>query len=149
RWREIGADGRICDLIDSQLAAIEGACAQISTIDPRDELKAAFDLLRDRVEQTDTGDVAAPAARPSPAPTPEMSATADAPSADAEMAMMASEAPEAQMPQEVAEAAEEMAVSEAMDVTGEIEITEVAEGHIAIEESGAELASSAETVEEL
>ncbi len=139
RWREIGADGRICDLIDSQLAAIEGACAQISTIDPRDELKAAFDLLRDRVEQTDIGDVAAPASAP----------------------MMASEAPEAQMPQEIAdvaepeatvaaaEAAEEMAVTEAMDVTGEVEITEVAEGHIAIEESAAELASAADTVEEL
>jgi hypothetical protein len=29
RWREIGADGRICDLIDSQLASIEAACAQV------------------------------------------------------------------------------------------------------------------------
>jgi hypothetical protein len=160
RWREIGADGRICDLIDSQLAAIEGACAQISTIDPRDELKAAFDLLRDRVEQTDIGDVAAPvaAARPSPAPAPEMPATADAPSADAETAMMASEAPEAPIPQEIAEvaepeatvaAAEEMAVAEAMDVTSAVAITEVAEGHIAIEESAAELPSTAEAVEEL
>ncbi|HEY5020582.1 MAG TPA: hypothetical protein VII17_06155, partial [Steroidobacteraceae bacterium] len=26
RWREIGADGRICDLLDSQVSAIEGAC---------------------------------------------------------------------------------------------------------------------------
>src|SRR4029077_10370358 len=69
RWREIGADGRICDLLDSQLAAIESACAQVSTIDPRDELKAAFELLRDRIEQTDTEGSAA--ARPSPAPVQE------------------------------------------------------------------------------
>ncbi|MCA1375126.1 MULTISPECIES: hypothetical protein [unclassified Bradyrhizobium] len=65
RWREIGADGRICDLIDSQLASIEAACGQISTLDPRIELKAAFDLLKDRVEQLD-GD-ATPQAAPAPA----------------------------------------------------------------------------------
>src|SRR5436190_17277256 len=47
RWREIGADGRICDLIDSQLTSIEAACAQVSTFDPRGDLKAAFDLLKD------------------------------------------------------------------------------------------------------
>src|SRR3981189_3828552 len=29
RWREIGADGRICDLLDSQDSAIEGACGHI------------------------------------------------------------------------------------------------------------------------
>ncbi|MCA1500933.1 hypothetical protein [Bradyrhizobium sp. NBAIM14] len=65
RWREIGADGRICDLIDSQLASIEAACGQISTLDPRIDLKAAFDLLKDRVEQLD-GD-ATPQAAPAPA----------------------------------------------------------------------------------
>ena len=30
RWREIGADGRICDLIDSQVSAIEAGCGQIA-----------------------------------------------------------------------------------------------------------------------
>src|SRR6266700_1582690 len=60
RWREIGADGRICDLIDSQLDAIEAACARVSTIDPRGDLKAAFDLLKDRVERTDADGVATP-----------------------------------------------------------------------------------------
>ena len=39
RWREIGADGRICDLIDSQLASIEAGCGQISNIDPRAALQ--------------------------------------------------------------------------------------------------------------
>lgn len=84
RWREIGADGRICDLIDSQLASIEAACGQISTIDPRVELKAAFDLLRDRVEQFDADGSAAPQDAPSVA---EASPVETAPAA------MASEAP--------------------------------------------------------
>jgi hypothetical protein len=81
RWREIGADGRICDLIDSQLASIEAACAQVSTIDPRGDLKAAFDLLKDRVEQTDAGGGAAPqaAVRPSPTPAQEAPPAAEAP----------------------------------------------------------------------
>jgi len=35
RWREIGADGRICDLIDSQIGAIEAGCDQISSSGPR------------------------------------------------------------------------------------------------------------------
>src|ERR1700724_185895 len=34
RWREIGADSRICDLIDSQVSAIEASCGQISEINP-------------------------------------------------------------------------------------------------------------------
>lgn len=89
RWREIGADGRICDLIDSQLASIEAACAHVSAIDPRGDLKAAFDLLKDRIEQTDVGGVAA--------------AQAAAPVAEAPAAM-ASEAGVAftETPQEIA-----------------------------------------------
>ncbi|TCU64574.1 hypothetical protein EDE08_11544 [Bradyrhizobium sp. R2.2-H] len=80
RWREIGADGRICDLIDSQLASIEAACGQMSTIDPGVELKAAFDLLRDRVEQLDGG--ATPQAAPSADAAPAQAApSAETPSA--------------------------------------------------------------------
>lgn len=78
RWREIGADGRICDLIDSQLASIEAACGQISTIDPRVELKAAFDLLRDRVEQFDADGSTAPQDAP---PVAEASPVETAPAA--------------------------------------------------------------------
>src|SRR5215475_7732423 len=43
RWREIGADGRICDLIDSQVAAIDTACTQLAETDPRVALRAAFE----------------------------------------------------------------------------------------------------------
>jgi len=50
RWREIGADGRICDLIDSQVSAIEGGCGQIAGVDPRAALTAAFDLIKSRID---------------------------------------------------------------------------------------------------
>jgi hypothetical protein len=51
RWREIGADSRICDLIDSQVNAIADACGQISSKDPLHELSAAFDLIEARIEE--------------------------------------------------------------------------------------------------
>ena len=157
RWREIGADGRICDLIDSQLAAIEAACGQTSTIDPRTDLKAAFDLLRDHVELVETKDIAAPAAdvHPSPAQAAEMPAMADA-----ETAASANEPTAAEMSQEATavvepdatatpDVAEEMAINEAMDVVGESEPAEVAEGHVTTGESAAEPAPIAEAVDEL
>ena len=50
RWREIGADGRICDLIDSQVAAIEAGCSHIAGHDPRTALRAAFEIIRASVE---------------------------------------------------------------------------------------------------
>lgn len=171
RWREIGADGRICDLIDSQLESIEAACALASIIDPRVDLRAAFDLLKDRVEQTDADGDAAPqaAVRPSPAPVQEASPVAEAPPVDAAPAAMASEAPVAfaEAPQEIAAApepefavevagaAEAFAVAEeAMDVAVEPAIA--AQSHVAVEERGvaiedgfAEPAAFAETAEEL
>jgi hypothetical protein len=45
RLREIGADGRICDLIDSQIGAIDGASAKIAGTDPAPGLNGAFDLI--------------------------------------------------------------------------------------------------------
>src|ERR1700731_2537623 len=50
RWREIGADGRICDLLDSQLGAIETGCDQIGQIDPGAAMSAAFDLIRSSLD---------------------------------------------------------------------------------------------------
>ncbi|WP_164718391.1 hypothetical protein [Bradyrhizobium sp. LVM 105] len=83
RWREIGADGRICDLIDSQLASIEAACGQAQAIDPRVELRIAFDLLKDRVEQTEGGATKQAAAPAQEAP----SSVAEAPVETAPEAM--------------------------------------------------------------
>ncbi|WP_199581138.1 hypothetical protein [Bradyrhizobium sp. MOS003] len=130
RWREIGADGRICDLIDSQLASIEAACGQISIIDPRVELKAAFDLLRDRVEQTDGG------------ATPQSASPAEAPPVETAPAAMVSETPVAftEPPQDLAAAAEPEAAlasegvaepEQAMDAVVAPEIA--AESQIAVE----------------
>jgi hypothetical protein len=60
RWREIGADARICDLLDSQVNAIEGACGHVSSLDPAGALSAAFDLIKDRIAGFDDGNAAAP-----------------------------------------------------------------------------------------
>ncbi|BCA05746.1 hypothetical protein JOE51_005323 [Bradyrhizobium japonicum] len=155
RWREIGADGRICDLIDSQLASIEAACGQVSTLDPRTELKAAFDLLRDRVEQLDADGDATPqatAARSSAAPVQEAQpSVAEASPLEAAPAAMASETAVAftETPQDITVAAEPEAAAEtagdaeafaiaeqAMDAAVEPEIA--AESPIALEDAAPE-----------
>jgi hypothetical protein len=46
RWREIGADGRICDLLDSQVGAIESGCEKVAAADPRVALREAFDAIK-------------------------------------------------------------------------------------------------------
>jgi hypothetical protein len=56
RWREIGADSRICDLLDLQVKAIEGACQQVSTARPLDALSAAFDQIREQIAEVGDGD---------------------------------------------------------------------------------------------
>ncbi|QHP69117.1 hypothetical protein EI171_18670 [Bradyrhizobium sp. LCT2] len=155
RWREIGADGRICDLIDSQLASIEAACGQVSTLDPRTELKAAFDLLRDRVEQLDADGDATPqatAVRSSAAPVQEAQpSVAEASPLEAAPAAMASEtavafaepsqditvAAEPEAAAETAGDAEAFAIAEqAMDAAVEPEIA--AESPIALEDAAPE-----------
>jgi hypothetical protein len=62
RWREIGADGRICDLIDSQIAAIEAGCGRIASHDPRAALREAFEEIRAEIEAFRESSVAAPVA---------------------------------------------------------------------------------------
>src|SRR6516162_7139873 len=58
RWREIGADGRICDLIDSQVSAIEAGCDVVAGHDPRAALSAAFDLIKTSIEAFAGGEIA-------------------------------------------------------------------------------------------
>src|SRR5437763_6381401 len=87
RWREIGADGRICDLLDSQVGAIEAGCEQISAADPRAALGAAFERIRARLDEFGDTDVPAQAAgafAPAAAPTPEMPAAMHEAAADAD-----------------------------------------------------------------
>ena len=82
RLREIGNDGRICDLIDSQVTVIEKGTDQFSSEEARVALRAAFAALQGRlVEFGDDDRSLAPvyeneAAAPSPV-TPEMAAAAE------------------------------------------------------------------------
>jgi hypothetical protein len=50
RWREIGAESRICDSIDSQVGAIEESCRQLARLDTHAALAAAFELMRTRID---------------------------------------------------------------------------------------------------
>jgi hypothetical protein len=49
-WREIGAESRICDAIESQVNAILESCRDLERVDPRAGLTAAFELMRARIE---------------------------------------------------------------------------------------------------
>ena len=60
RLREIGADARICDLIDSQIGAIEAACGKISANDPKAALSEAFELIEERIKSFDDSDTVVP-----------------------------------------------------------------------------------------
>ncbi|MGA2056102.1 MAG: hypothetical protein ABSG88_12395 [Bradyrhizobium sp.] len=59
RLREIGADGRICDLIDSQVAAIEGAAAKLAPSDLAGALSGAFDRIEEKIAGFDVDGAAA------------------------------------------------------------------------------------------
>jgi len=91
RWREIGTDGRICDLIDSQANAIEAGCGQIASINPLGALSAAFDLIEKEIAAFGDGTAAFPPAAeeavPSssspPSPSDEMPASETAQAAAA------------------------------------------------------------------
>src|SRR5204862_7673190 len=51
RLREIGNDGRICDLIDSQVSVIEKGAEQISADEARTALGAAFATIEGRLAE--------------------------------------------------------------------------------------------------
>ena len=58
RLREIGADSRICDLIDSQVAAIEGASANVDLAGLAAALNGAFDRIEGKIAAFDGNDAA-------------------------------------------------------------------------------------------
>ena len=116
----------------------------MSTIDPRGDLKAAFDLLKDRVEQTDTDGVAVPQAAVRPAPAQATAPVAEAPVTEAPAAM-ASEAPVAftETPQDIAREAADDASGIAEDAMMDVAIAlEIAESHAVVEESFAAVEDS-------
>jgi hypothetical protein len=68
RLREIGADGRIYDLMDSQVSAIEVGCKQIASMDARVALSAAFDLIDQRVKEFESDETLPSPVRETPPP---------------------------------------------------------------------------------
>lgn len=105
RWREIGADGRICDLIDSQVSAIEAGCEHISEADPDSALNAAFDLVRTTIDKFGEDDLDAPMAAADVAAAPAPPTEDLAPDTAAETAAPAIELDE--MSSAAADAADE------------------------------------------
>jgi hypothetical protein len=68
RLREIGVGGRIYDLMDSQVSAIEAGCRQIASIDAGAALSAAFDLIDQRIKEFDSDDAVSLSVRETPPP---------------------------------------------------------------------------------
>ncbi len=98
RLREIGNDGRICDLIDSQVTVIEKGTDQFSSEEARAALRAAFAALQGRlVEVGDDDRSLAPVDETeAAAPAPEMpAAVSTAETAVAQEAAAAASAPPA------------------------------------------------------
>jgi hypothetical protein len=144
RWRETGADGRICDILDSQVAAIESSAGQISMGEARAAVDQAFATLEARIDEYSRSDAPPEQARrvaedvadanvvPFPAPPEEAAAPAPetamsepvaaAPAAEAPVAKLAG-APlaEAATSEPAAEAAAPIA-----DVVGAIEVVDEA-----------------------
>ncbi|MCP4619319.1 MAG: hypothetical protein GY844_23130 [Bradyrhizobium sp.] len=89
RWRETGADGRICDILDSQVAAIEDSAGQISVAEARATIDQAFAAIEARIDdysaeeaapvqaRRDAGDTADAKVVPFPAPAEEVAGKAE------------------------------------------------------------------------
>ncbi len=130
RWREIGADGRICDLIDAQVGAIEEACGQIASINPL----TAFDVIERQLAELGGSEAApasphaaaedSPSAAAPPAPSDEMLAAlveplepeAATPAGDSEATVRASSV---LAEQAIALAEAEQVMAETVDVVAE------------------------------
>ena len=81
RLREIGADGRICDLINSQVAAIEGAAVNVDLAGLAAALEAAFDRIEGKISGFDADAEVAAGSPPAQAETAATGqAVADEPS---------------------------------------------------------------------
>jgi hypothetical protein len=88
RLREIGADGRIYDLMDSQVGAIEAGCEQLASTDAEAALNAAFDLIEQRIRGFEGDDTEQP-------PSFEASSVPSATAAASETVSPSDAAPEA------------------------------------------------------
>jgi hypothetical protein len=89
RLREIGNDGRICDLIDSQVTVIEKGTDQFSSEEARAAMRAAFAALQGRLVEISDDDHTLAAEAEVAAPSP--AAPAMAPAAETADAVLAKE----------------------------------------------------------
>jgi hypothetical protein len=94
RLREVGVGGRIYDLMDSKVDAIEAGCEQIASIDVRAALSAAFDLIDQRIKGFADDDAAPSSVRETP-PSPSATMDEQTPAATAEFVPPSEVAPEA------------------------------------------------------
>jgi hypothetical protein len=76
RLREIGNDGRICDLIDSQVGIIEAGAARFSSDVAKAALSEAFATIARRLAEFDAAEAAPPAAEAAAAEAPVSAAEA-------------------------------------------------------------------------
>ena len=138
RWREIGTDGRICDLIDSQANAIEAGCGQIASINPLGALSAAFDLIEKEIVAFGDGtaafppaaEEAVPSSSSAPSPSDEMPAS-ESETAQAAAATSNSETAISTqaMPDETVGAAHETAKATAEAAGAQAADTQAADAH--------------------
>jgi hypothetical protein len=103
RLREIGADGRIYDLMDSQVSAIEAGCGNLAATDTKAALSAAFDLIDRRINEFEGGDAVQSSVRERPPP-PSATVEEKAPAAMAQTSPseVAPEAAAASLPEDIA-----------------------------------------------
>jgi hypothetical protein len=114
RLREVGVGGRIYDLMDSQVGAIEAGCEQIASTDVKAALSAAFDLIEQRIKQFARDDAVPSSVREMP-PSPSATMDEQAPAATAAFVPPSEVAPEAAAapPEDIAAAQIEPAATEA------------------------------------
>jgi hypothetical protein len=115
RLREVGVGGRIYDLMDSQVSAIEAACGQIASTDVKAALSAALDLIDQRINGFANDEAASSSVRETPPP-PSATMDEQAPVVTAEFVPPSEVAPEAAAalpPEDIAAAQIEPAAAEA------------------------------------
>jgi hypothetical protein len=115
KLREIGADGRIYDLMESQVAAIEAGCGQLAGTDAKAALSVAFDLIDKRIRGFEDGNAPQSSVRETP---PPASATLneDAPAAATVTASTSEAASEVAMEVAAASPSEDMVATAQTDM---------------------------------
>ncbi|MEH2625680.1 hypothetical protein V1292_003735 [Bradyrhizobium sp. AZCC 1719] len=114
RLREIGNDGRICDLIDSQVTVIEKGTEQFSSEEARAALRAAFAALQGRLVEFGDEDGAPVPAAESEAAAPSPAAQEMPPAAETTFAQEAPETAETPFASMAASAEAVLAAAEAV-----------------------------------